>query len=136
MKHKILLLLSLMHLLFFYQLRAQTHKESRSLGAFDAVKISNSIEAELVKGDNPGIEISASGIESGKIETKINKNTLTVGIGGTNFGASSVKVKITYRQIDDITAGSGSKVFVAETLNSKVINVAAHTGSYIEVTVN
>ena len=39
-------------------LQAQTQKDSRNLRDFNAVKVSNSIKAELVKGDRNSVEIS------------------------------------------------------------------------------
>src|SRR5690606_6079895 len=93
-------LLSVAALLVTFNLAAQTNQETRPLQSFNAVKVSNAIEAELVKGDKNEIQIAASGIGLDRVSTAIDKQTLEVKITGSNLGGSSVKVTITYRDIN------------------------------------
>lgn len=136
MKEKMHVLLSLAAMMLSINLMAQTREEVRSLGDFNGVKISNSIEAELVKGEKHEIEITASGIELEKIETDIKHRTLEVKIGRSNFSATSIKVTITYVEIDDVAANTGAKVFVKDVMDAKEVSIAASTASYIEAAVN
>lgn len=136
MNKRINYLLLVVALLVTFNLTAQTNQETRSLQSFNAVKISNAVEAELVKGDKNELEISASGIELERISSKIDKQTLEVKITGSNFGATSVKVKITYKDISEVTANTAAKVFVKDPLASKMVKINAATSSYIEAEVN
>lgn len=136
MKNKICLLISVLTLTVSLNLMAQTNQETRSLEVFNAVKVSNSIEAELVKGDKHEIEISASGLDLERIETKIANRTLEVRVSGSNFGGTSVKVKITYAEIDEVTANTSSKIFVKDIMDAKEVKISASTASYIEAEVN
>lgn len=115
---------------------AQTNQETRELQSFNAVKVSNSIEAELVKGDRNELEISASGIELDRISSKIDKQVLDVKITGSNFGATSVKVKITYRDINEVSASTAARVFVKDPLAGKMVKINAATSSYLEAQVD
>lgn len=129
-------LLSVAALLVAFNLAAQTNEETRSLQSFNAVKISNAIEAELVKGDKNEIYIAASGIDLNRVSTAINKQTLEVKITGSNIGATAVKVKITYIDINELSATTAARVFVKSPLNARTIKVSAATSSYIEAEIN
>lgn len=50
---------------------AQTNDEVRSLSIFNGVEISNSIEAELVRGDRYQVEIFASGTDVSNVVTEV-----------------------------------------------------------------
>lgn len=136
MKNKFFSLGSILSLTLSFHLMAQTQEESRSLGVFNEIKISNSIEAELVKGDSHSIEISASGLDLDRVETDISNRSLEVSVSGTNFGGSSVKVKITYVEIDELTANTSSKIYVKDILDAKMVKINASTASYVEAEVN
>lgn len=135
-KRKFETLLTMITLLISLPLFAQTSSESRSLETFNAVRVANSIEAELVKGDVNEIEITASGIDLNRIETRISNRTLTVQVKGSNIGSSSIKAKITYIDIDELSAATSARIFVKDVLNSKQVKLSAATSSYIEVKVN
>lgn len=136
MLKKISYLISALVILVTSGLAAQTSEETRSLQSFNAVKISNSIEAELVKGDKNEMHISASGIELDRISSETDKQTLVVKINGSNFGATSVKVTITYKDISEVTANTSAKVFVQSPLTNKTVKINAASSSYIEAEVN
>jgi hypothetical protein len=136
MKKTISYLFAVAALLASFNLLAQTNQETRSLQSFNAVKISNSIEAELIKGDKNEIHISASGIELDRVSAGTNKQTLEVKITGSNFSATSVKVKITYKEISEVTANTAAKVFVKDPLTARTVQINAATSGYIEAEVN
>lgn len=136
MNKKIKYLIAVAAFLVNFSLLAQTNQETRTLQSFNAVKISNAIEAELIKGDKNELHISASGIELDRISSKIDKQTLEVKITGSSFGATSVKVRITYKEISEITATTAAKVFVSDPLATKMVKINAATSSYVEAQVN
>ncbi|AFL83979.1 Protein of unknown function (DUF2807) [Belliella baltica DSM 15883] len=115
--------------------QAQTNKETRDLRDFSSIKVSNSIEAELVKGDKNSISIVASGIELDKIETNVSEDILDVKLGRGNFRSSSVKVTITYIDIDEIQASTSAKVFANNELSGTNVYLYSNANAYIEVAV-
>ncbi len=116
--------------------QAQTRNETRSLIEFNTIKISNSIEAELIQGNENGIEIVASGIELDKVLTTVSDHTLEVKIARGNFKSSSVKVTITYVDLNEVQASTSAKVFVRDVLEQDGVYLFATTSSYIEAQVN
>ncbi len=115
---------------------AQTSNESRTLSSFKAVKIANSIEAELVKGTRNHIEITASGVEVEDVETEVEKRQLKVGLSHGNFGSNTVKVTITYVNLEEVEALTGAKVFVKDVIENKSVALSAHTNAYLEAKVH
>ncbi len=135
MKNKHVLLLAALLMVSFI-VHSQTKNESRSLRDFNSVKISNSIEAELIKGDKNYIDIVASGIDLDKVETNISDGTLEVKLGRGNFKSNSVKVTVIYVDLVEIQASTSAKVFVKDPLEYEEVFLSASTSSYIEVQVD
>lgn len=116
--------------------KTQTVSETRTLTAFDQLALSNSIEAELVPGDEYEISITASGIDPENVVTEVNKRKLTVSISGTNPKSSSVKVVITYNLLDDVEVDTGAKAIIKGTLEQKSIRLQVASNGYLEADVN
>jgi len=121
--------------LITFLVKAQTQSETRSLRDFNSIKVSNSIDAELVRGDKNEIQIMASGIELDKVETNVYDNTLEVKLARGNFKSKSVKVTITYVDIDEVQASTSAKVIVKDVLEMDQVYLFATTNAYIETKV-
>lgn len=121
--------------LITFLVKAQTQSETRSLRDFNSIKVSNSIDAELVRGDKNEIQITASGIELDKVETNVSDNTLEVKLARGNFKSNSVKVTITYVDIDEVQASTSAKVIVKDVLEMDQVYLFATTNAYIETKV-
>ena len=121
--------------LITFLVQGQTQKETRSLRDFNSIKVSNSIEAELIRGDKNEIQIIASGIELDKVETNVSDNTLEVKLSRGNFKSNSVKVTITYIEIDELQAFTSAKVIMDDVLDTDQVYLFATTSAYIETKV-
>ncbi len=115
---------------------AQTVSETRTLNAFDQLVLSNSIEAELVPGDEYEITITASGIAPEKVLTEIKKRKLAVSISGSNPKSSAVKVVISYKLLDDVEVDAGAKALIKGVLAQKSIRLQVASNGYLEAEVN
>ncbi|MFN3802772.1 head GIN domain-containing protein [Belliella pelovolcani] len=129
-------LLVILFLVLAQQTMAQTQRENRDLRNFSSIKVGNAIEAELVKGDKNTISIIASGVDLDKVESNVADNSLELKLGRGNFRSSSVKVTITYVDIDEIQASSNAKVFVADQLAGSNVYLFATSNAYIEADVD
>lgn len=116
-------------------LLAQTDEVTRSLKPFNGVKVSNSIEATLVKGDKHEISITATAVELDKVVSKVSDRILEVAISGSSPRASSVKATITYVEIDQVHANTNAKVFVKERIDARDVKITTATSAYIEAEV-
>jgi hypothetical protein len=129
-------LFGLIAILFSFQSYGQTSEETRKLAAFNGIKIANGIEAEFEKGDRHEIHIIASGLGLDKVETNVSNRQLEIKLARGNFRSTSVKVRVTYVDIDQIDASSSSRVFVKDVISAKTVKINASTSSYVEAKVN
>jgi hypothetical protein len=135
MKKKIkLILIALIAFVGFTN--AQTQSDSRPLREFNVVKVSNSIKAELVKGDENKVEITASGIDVGKVETSVVGDALEVRLARGNYRNHSVKVVVTYVDIQGIEATSSAQVVAKSKIEAQEAYLASSNNAYLEAMVD
>ncbi|GAB2992059.1 hypothetical protein GCM10027284_06010 [Cyclobacterium sediminis] len=128
-------ILSLLMVLAFIGVQAQTNTETRTLSAFDQLDVSDAIEVELQKGEKQEITITASGIGLDQIISEVDKRRLQLEVDGSKPKSSAVKVVVTYLQISEIEVSSGAKVFVKEPIENKDINLTVASNGYLEIEV-
>lgn len=115
---------------------AQTQSDSRPLREFNVVKVSNSIKAELVKGDENKVDITASGIDVGKVETSVVGDALEVRLARGNYRNHSVKVVVTYVDIQGIEATSSAQVVSKSKIEAQEAYLASSNNAYLEAMVD
>lgn len=128
-------ILSLFMVLAFIGAKAQTNTETRTISAFDQLDVSDGIEVELQKGEKQEITITASGIDLDQIVSDVDKRRLELEVDGSKPKASTVKVVITYLQLNEIEVSSGAKVFVIEPIENKDIDLTVASNGYLEIEV-
>ena len=134
MKKKIkLILIALIAFVGFTN--AQTQSDSRPLREFNVVKVSNSIKAELVKGDVNKVEIIASGIDVGKVETSVVGDALEVRLARGNYRNHSVRVVVTYVDIQGVEATSSAQVVAKSKIEALEAYLATSNNAYLEANV-
>lgn len=114
---------------------AQTQNDSRQLRDFNVVKVSNAIKAELVKGDVNKVEITASGIDVGKVETSVVGDALEVRLARGNYRNHSVRVVVTYVDIQGIEATSSAQVVAKSKIEALEAYLATSNNAYLEANV-
>lgn len=115
---------------------AQTEKDVRALRDFDAVKVSNGIIAELVKGTENKVEINTIGIETGKVETSVVGKTLEIRLARGNNRNHSVRVKVSYVEVLGIEATTNAQVTVRSEIEAAEAYLFATTSAYIEAKIS
>jgi hypothetical protein len=114
---------------------AQTQNDSRQLRDFNVVKVSNAIKAELVKGDVNKVEITASGIDVGKVETSVVGDALEVRLARGNYRNHSVRVVVTYVDIQGVEATSSAQVVAKSKIEALEAYLATSNNAYLEANV-
>jgi hypothetical protein len=126
---RLFLLLFLLEIGF---VNAQTRTETRRLGGFDAVKVSNSIRADLIKGNENKIEITVSGIDLEKVETTVLDKTLEIKLARGNYKSHNVSVVVTYIDIQGIEATTSASVIAKNPIIAEEAYLYATTSAYVE----
>jgi hypothetical protein len=114
---------------------AQTQKDTRPLREFNVVKVSNAIKAELIRGEENKVEITASGIDVGKVETSVVGDVLEVRLARGNYRNHAVRVVVTFVDIQGIEATSSAQVVAKSKLDVKEGYLITSNNAYLEVTI-
>ncbi|MCH6198500.1 DUF2807 domain-containing protein [Aquiflexum sp. LQ15W] len=115
---------------------AQTQNDSRPMRDFNVIKVSNAIKAELVKGNENKVEITASGIDVGKVETSVVGDALEVRLARGNYRNHSVRVVVTYVDIQGIEATSSAQVVAKSKIEAQEAYLASSNNAYLEAIVD
>jgi len=121
---------------------AAQNTETRNLSSFEGISVSAGVNATLIKGDQNKIEISASGIELDRINTKISGDVLKVGVDQKwwknimNSSKRKVKVVITYNSsLHYIGTSSGARLYADHDIHADDLSIESSSGSNIDLSI-
>src|ERR1043165_5289482 len=110
--------------------------ETRSVGSFKGVKVSQAIDVYLKKGDKESVKVVVSGADLSDVVTEVDGTTLRVkmkdNIGGF-FSKADVKAYVTYVNIERISASSAASVFSEGIIKTSSIDIGASSAANIEI---
>jgi hypothetical protein len=112
---------------------AQVEKETRSIKDFTKLKISKGINVTLIKGDELSADINIVNAPPSDVIIENDQNELTIKMKTRIYQDVSVQVYITYRDIREISLGSGSSIDNQEVLEGKVLILNAGLDSVIDL---
>lgn len=95
---------------------AQSATVTRSLSSFDKIGISGGYDKVILKeGSSESVTLEVSGIDPDNIETKVENNTLKIGMKKGRWSNFKATITVTYKSIREV-ANSGSTDIVAESV--------------------
>lgn len=112
--------------------KGQSDTDVRKLRDFNTIKVSNSIKAELVKGDENKVTIKVSGIDVGKVETAVVGETLEIRLARGNYRNPSIIVEVTYVELLGIEANTSARVVAKNPIVAQEAYLSATNSSYLE----
>ncbi len=111
MKHFNHIFLVIATLFFQININAQ-NSETRSLGSFDGISVSQSIDAELVKGNKNEVDITVSRVDLEDVITEVENGVLKLKMKkkwNNNWGKKKkVKIVVTYAEYPNYISASSS----------------------------
>ncbi len=111
--------------------------EVRNVGSFKGVKAGQAIDVYLKKGDKESVKIESTGLDPEEIVTEISGSYLKIHMGpGNHRNVKSVKVYVTYVELDKIVATSASNVFSDGAIKSNSMEIHASSAATVEVSVD
>ena len=111
-------------------------KEERKLGDFDEIKVSNAINLYLKQGNETKAVVEVDGIDLNKVETEVSGGTLKIYIhnNSNNFRRSMhVKVYVTYKSLEGISASSASDVYSESVIKSERLELSVSSAASMEL---
>lgn len=108
--------------------------EVRQLPSFQAVRASEAIDVYLKKGDKETAKVEVSGVELDEVLTEVNGTTLKVHMREGNYhGKRTVKVYVTYRSVNRLSASSASNVFSEGTIQATSMDINVSSAGSVEI---
>lgn len=111
--------------------------ETRKINAFKGVKVSQAIDLYLKKGDKESAKVEVTGGELSDVVTEVDGTTLRVKMRESRgfFSKISVKVYVTYVNLEKISASSASSVFSDGVIKTNDLEVGASSAANVEISV-
>lgn len=130
-------LISGLLILFSVPVFAQ-NSEMRTVGSFRAVKVSQSIDVYLKKGDKEGAKVEVHGGDLSNVSTEVEGSTLHISMKNSRgfFSNMDVKVYVTYVNIDKITASSAASVFSEGMIKATNLDVTVSSAANVEISID
>jgi hypothetical protein len=111
--------------------------ETRNIGSFSGVKVTEGIDVYLKKGDKESVRVEVEGTSLDNIVTEVSGSFLKVHMrDGRYRGKIQAKVYVTYVKVDKLSASSAGSVFSEGTVEANDMEVSASSAGSIEITVN
>ncbi|MCF8236277.1 MAG: DUF2807 domain-containing protein [Bacteroidales bacterium] len=108
---------------------------TRILSPFSKIKAFGPINLELIQSAEEKVEIFAKGVDASEVVTELSGSELKVRLKIGIWQHVDVKVKVYYKELDEVTASAGSSVYSDETLVMKRLELSANSGSEIKLDV-
>ena len=93
-------------------------RETRNLGSFNEISVSEAIKVELVKGSSEKAEIEVSGTDAENVLTEVSGDRLKVHMADGNWRNVNAFVRVTYRNLEEIDVSSAGSVTTESSITS------------------
>lgn len=112
-------------------------QETRNLPPFSRLSVSQSIEVELVNGNQESAQITAENIDLDEILTEVSGDKLRIHLDGwQNNQRGRVKIKLTYRNLEEVSAGSSARVSGTGRIEASRFSAKASSSGSIDLSVS
>jgi hypothetical protein len=94
------------------------NRETRNLSSFNELSVSEAIKVELVKGSSEKAEVEVSGTDAKNVLTEVTGDRLKVHMANGNWRNVNAFVRITYRNLEEISVSSAASVTTESAITS------------------
>jgi hypothetical protein len=119
-------------LIAFVSLAQQS--EVRSVGSFTGVKAAEAIDVYLKKGDKESVRVETTDVRLSDVLTEVSGSYLKIHMQDGNRRRGTVKVYVTYVNLNRISASSASNVFSEGTIRSGSLDISVSSAASVELT--
>lgn len=109
--------------------------ETRAVGSFRGVKVSQGIDVYLKKGDKEAVKVEVTGTSIDNIITEVSGSYLKIHMKEGHFRDRTVKVYVTYVEVTKLSASSSGNIYAEGVIKTDNLEVSASSAASIEVTV-
>jgi len=110
--------------------------ETRSVSSFKGLKVAEGIDVYLKKGDKEALKLEVSGIKPSDVITEISGDYLKIHMREGNFRDRTVKVYVTYVNLEKLSASSAANIFSEAIVKAKQLSLSASSAGSIDIQVD
>lgn len=107
--------------------------ENRNVSAFKGVKVAEGIDVYLKKGTKEALRIEVTGIKTSDVLSEVSGEYLKIHMRDGRYRDHSVKVYVTYVDIDKLSASSASNIFSEGVIKTNRLIMSASSAATIDV---
>jgi hypothetical protein len=108
--------------------------ETRQLGKFNGIRVSEAIDVYLKKGDKESARVEVDGVNLSDVLTDLSGNVLRVHMASGNYrNRTSVKVYVTYVDMGRISCASAANVFTDGVLKTNNLEITCASAGSVEL---
>lgn len=109
--------------------------EDRKVGSFKGVKVAEGIDVYLKKGTKEALRVEVTGIKPGDVITEVSGDYLKIHMQEGRYRDRTVKVYVTYVEINKLSASSASNIFAEDPIKTKQLTLSASSAGTIDIQV-
>jgi hypothetical protein len=122
-------------LIGFSQLSLAQDKENRSVGSFKGLKVAEGIDVYLKKGTKEELRLEVTGIKLSDVLTEVSGDYLKIHMREGRYRDRTVKVYVTYVNLEKLSASSAANIFAEEAIKAKQLSLSASSAGSIDIEV-
>ena len=110
--------------------------EVRQIGSFRGVKAGEAIDVYLRKGDKEQVKVEVTGTALSNILTEVSGTYLRIHMKEGSYRNRTVKVYVTYVNLEKISASSAANIFSENIITSTDMEISASSAASVEVSLD
>jgi hypothetical protein len=110
--------------------------ENRSVSSFKGVKVAEGIDVYLKKGDKEAVRVEVTGIKPGDVITEVSGDYLKIHMQEGRYRDRTVKVYVTYVEVNKLSASSASNIFAENPIKTKALTLSASSAGTIDLEID
>ena len=110
--------------------------ETRNIGSFSGVKVTEGIDVYLKRGDKESVRVEVTGTSWTMLLLRYRVHIYAFICGMATKGQLQAKVYVTYVKVDKLSASSAGSIFSEGTIEANDMEVSASSAGSIEITLD
>ena len=116
--------------------QAQT-SDTRNLSEFDEIRVSESINVRLKKGNTNKAVIETRGVDADRVETEVEGSTLYIRMKRGNYFSKNVDIDLTYtKELEAVSVSSSASISGSDVIATEDFEIKASSSGRAMLTIN
>ncbi|HTJ49228.1 MAG TPA: head GIN domain-containing protein [Cyclobacteriaceae bacterium] len=122
-------------LIVVFTISKAQQSETRAIGSFRGIKAAEGIDVYLKHGDKESVKLEVTGTTLDNVITEVSGSYLKIHMREGRYKSKTVKVYVTYVEVDKVSASSAASIYSEGILKAKDLDVSSSSAGSIELTI-